>query len=43
LITEAYTDVLWDREKGGCRLETVRLPTIVTKPEVDGIEYFLFV
>jgi len=28
---EAYRDILWDREKSGCRLETISFPTIVTK------------
>ena len=31
MVAESYTDILWDREKGGCRLETVSFPTIVTK------------
>ena len=31
MITETYTDILWDREKSGCRLETISFPTIVTK------------
>jgi len=31
LITETYTDILWDRERSGCRLETISFPAIVTK------------
>ena len=31
MIAESYTDILRDREKSGCRLETISFPTIVTK------------
>ena len=31
MITEIYTDILWDREKNGCHLEKISFPTIVTK------------
>jgi len=31
LITESYTDILWDHEKSGCRLETISFLTVVTK------------